>query len=613
MAVIGNKGSGKSALADIIGLLGDSANGDSFSFLNQDKFQQPKDNKAKHFEAEITWESSGKAKRCLDDAVDPSALESVKYVPQKYLERVCNELGTGTESSFTRELRPVIFSHIDEADRLGHDDLDSLLQYHTEETNAAIDLLRKDLRVAIEIVVSLEERLSPGHRKTLENQREMKQRELATHDSTKPVEVPKPTADPATAHAQAELEGRITALQAEVSTLNEELVTLTGGRAKAKKRVAAADRLLERIVNLEKSVRTFRDESTVDCAELGIDIASIVKVEIFKNLVTTPKDHAAEEIKQAVAALNPDTPDTPAWKKRNKEKEVEQLKLKLDEPQRLYQQYLTALATWTTKRSELIGDSEKVGSLRHIESHLAAIKELPTELKTAKDNCLKIAQAIYQKISSLAASYRHVYQPVQRFITDHPLAEGRFDLQFEAAIVPAGFEKGFLDLINQGRRGSFCGQDEGIARVKRLLRETDFATEDGLRSFLLTIQKSVTRDMRQEKPEPVPLDSQLKKGVTSARLYEYLYSLDYLKPHYTLRWAGKEIEQLSPGERGTLLLVFYLLIDRSEVPLIIDQPEENLDNQTVFDILVPSIKEAKNRRQIIIVTHNPNLAVVCDA
>ena len=389
VAVIGNKGSGKSALADIIGLLGDSPNGHSFSFLNQEKFQQPKDNKAKHFEAEITWESHGKAKRCLDDAVDPSALESVKYVPQKYLETVCNELGTGTESSFTRELRSVIFSHIDEADRLGHDDLDSLLQYHTEETNAAIDLLRKDLRVAIETIVSLEERLSPGHRKTLENQREMKQRELATHDSTKPVEVPKPTADPATAHAQAELEGRITALQGEVAKLNEELVTLTGGRAKAKKRVAAADRLLERIVNLEKSVRTFQDESAVDCAELGIEVASIVKVEIFKNLVTNPKDQAADEIKQAVAALNPDTPDTPAWKKRSKEKEVEQLKLKLDEPQRLYQQYLTALATWTTKRSELIGDVDKVGSLRHIESQLAATKELPAELKTAKDNCLK--------------------------------------------------------------------------------------------------------------------------------------------------------------------------------------------------------------------------------
>ena len=44
-----------------------------------------------------------------------------------------------------------------------------------------------------------------------------------------------------------------------------------------------------------------------------------------------------------------------------------------------------------------------------------------------------------------------------------------------------------------------------------------------------------------------------------------------------------------------------------------DQPEENLDNESVFEILVPYVKEAKQRRQIILVTHNPNLAVVCDA
>ena len=145
------------------------------------------------------------------------------------------------------------------------------------------------------------------------------------------------------------------------------------------------------------------------------------------------------------------------------------------------------------------------------------------------------------------------------------------------------------------------------------MREAEFGTEEGLRSFLQAMEKHLTHDMRQEKPEPVALGGQLKKDVTSAKLYQYLYSLDYLKPHYTLRWAGKDIEQLSPGERGTLLLIFYLLIDRSEVPLVIDQPEENLDSQTVYTILVPSFKEAKNRRQIIVVTHNPNLAVVCDA
>ncbi len=61
------------------------------------------------------------------------------------------------------------------------------------------------------------------------------------------------------------------------------------------------------------------------------------------------------------------------------------------------------------------------------------------------------------------------------------------------------------------------------------------------------------------------------------------------------------------------MLIFYLLIDRENVPLVIDQPEENLDNETVAELLIPAVSHAKKHRQIILVTHNPNLAVVCDA
>jgi hypothetical protein len=66
-------------------------------------------------------------------------------------------------------------------------------------------------------------------------------------------------------------------------------------------------------------------------------------------------------------------------------------------------------------------------------------------------------------------------------------------------------------------------------------------------------------------------------------------------------------------DAGRLLLVFYLLVDKSNTPIIVDQPEENLDSQTVYRLLIPVIKEVKKRRQIIMVTHSPNIAVVCDA
>lgn len=613
VAVIGNKGNGKSALADIIAMLGDSSAGSCFSFLNQEKFRQPRDNKARHFTAEITWESGGTAESALDSDVDPSAVASVKYVPQSYLERICNELETADENSFTQELRSVIFSHIDEPDRLGHQNLEALLKYHTEETAAAITLSRKELEAAIQTVVALEQRLMPSYRKTLANQLEMKRRELASHEATKPVEVPKPEATPATAAAQAEIERNIGEVRAEISKLDGEISAANSRRAKAAKRVAAADRLLGRIANLEKDIRAFQADSALDCAEIGLDVNTILKVELSSAPVAEARAIAANDIKIAAEAVKPDNRAGYAWKKAEKEKELDRLRATLDAPQQNYQRFLVQVEAWSKKRSEIIGDETTTESLRYIEHQLACLDGLPQELNVAKAHCLDLAVAIFQEIMALTAHYRTVYQPVQRFITEHHLAKDQFHLQFEAAISPIGFESGFFDLINQGRRGSFCGQEEGATRVRQLLREAEFSNEGGLRLFLLAVEKQLAYDMRQEKHEPMVLDTQLKKGVTAARLYEYLYSLDYLHPHYTLRWADKDIEQLSPGERGTLLLVFYLLIDRSEIPLIIDQPEENLDNQTVYDILVPSIKEAKNRRQIIIVTHNPNLAVVCDA
>lgn len=60
-------------------------------------------------------------------------------------------------------------------------------------------------------------------------------------------------------------------------------------------------------------------------------------------------------------------------------------------------------------------------------------------------------------------------------------------------------------------------------------------------------------------------------------------------------------------------MIFYLLVDKGRNPIILDQPEENLDNETVVSLLVPVLNEAKKKRQIIMITHNANLAVVCDA
>lgn len=56
-----------------------------------------------------------------------------------------------------------------------------------------------------------------------------------------------------------------------------------------------------------------------------------------------------------------------------------------------------------------------------------------------------------------------------------------------------------------------------------------------------------------------------------------------------------------------------MLSSNSDKPLIIDQPEDNLDGEFIYTTLVPVLRLAKERRQVIIVTHNPNVAVLGDA
>ena len=149
--------------------------------------------------------------------------------------------------------------------------------------------------------------------------------------------------------------------------------------------------------------------------------------------------------------------------------------------------------------------------------------------------------------------------------------------------------------------------------LEEMRADYDFTKADDTIAFVEKVITHLERDMRTAQEGKMSVVSQLRKHVEIKKLYDYMWTLAYLEPEYSLKLDGKDLSQLSPGERGTLLLVFYLLVDKSNKPIIVDQPEENLDNQTVYRLLIPVIKEVKKRRQIIMVTHSPNIAVVCDA
>ena len=88
---------------------------------------------------------------------------------------------------------------------------------------------------------------------------------------------------------------------------------------------------------------------------------------------------------------------------------------------------------------------------------------------------------------------------------------------------------------------------------------------------------------------------------------------DYDNVIYTVEMDGDLIESMSPGKKALVLLKLLISLDKSKYPILIDQPEDDLDNLSIVSDLVSFIKERKHDRQIILVTHNANLVLGCDA
>lgn len=138
VSVIGNKGNGKSAIAEIIGWLSDSKNYTKFAFLNSKKFL--KNRLANNFTAKITWiDNQVSMKENLGAQPDLNNVERVQCIPQQYFEEIC----TDTElEKFTTEINGVIFSRLSEEDKEGARSFEELIDKYTRISEQNISLMQ---------------------------------------------------------------------------------------------------------------------------------------------------------------------------------------------------------------------------------------------------------------------------------------------------------------------------------------------------------------------------------------------------------------------------------------------------------------------------------------
>jgi len=195
----------------------------------------------------------------------------------------------------------------------------------------------------------------------------------------------------------------------------------------------------------------------------------------------------------------------------------------------------------------------------------------------------------------------------QRFALRKQIAE-RLSSQFPSirvTMTQAADLQEYQRLVTEALKGSGVKQGAAAERLCQLFLPSELAevvAQNGLNTLM---QRSGFDEDRSKK-----VLSALRGGGTHYTIESV--ALDDLPSIELLDGDSfKESTHLSTGQRCTTILP--ILLTQSERPLLIDQPEDNLDNAFVYETIVRALRTIKGSRQVIFVTHNPNIPVLGEA
>jgi len=235
------------------------------------------------------------------------------------------------------------------------------------------------------------------------------------------------------------------------------------------------------------------------------------------------------------------------------------------------------------KRLKLIGRKEKL-----LKEKLDLRKELGKKLREEYERQKQIIEEAWHSIFSRIENPEHK-NVVEKILSNRGIeitGQIKFDLhKFNEKL------KTYLDL--RTFRGDNPSEDLGISDID---------------SYWRFIEEDLGKYIEGEKSSHIKRDKNLGELFFNLKeRREYLHTI----PEIT--YNGKTLDKLSAGQKGTLYLLLQLATKTFSTPLIIDQPEDDLDNEFITKELVNLFKELKKYRQMIIVTHNANLVVTADA
>lgn len=291
----------------------------------------------------------------------------------------------------------------------------------------------------------------------------------------------------------------------------------------------------------------------------------------------------------------------------------------VDDAARDYEELIDAL------RAEGVSDPSEYGRLvqkrARLDGELRRLESLETERK-------RLAGVARDQRRELQDKRRAVSDARARFL-EETLAQNRFvhircrDYGQEPRVVERSLRE-VLDVLDERFANDVLTMDEDraedgiVARLLTCLPDDPMRRRVEFENRLGDLKRRIEEAAAGGDPFGGAFNNFLARecGKTPHLLDRLLawFPEDALIVEYSRLGDGKDfqpIEQASAGQRSAAMLAF--LLAHGEAPLVLDQPEDDLDNHLIYDLVVRQIRENKSRRQIIVVTHNPNIVVNGDA
>ncbi len=573
VSIIGQKGSGKSALADLIAFAAGSWEQDDTSFLHRARGH------LNGMKIVLNWADNRVCDGVVGKPREPD--KHVRYLSQNYVERICAKDGVTKE--LVREIENVIFNYLDPTNTLNASDFDQLRAIKTESVRSEGERLRAEIQLVIREECSVRDLVA----KLPEKQTRLKTLNEERIGLAK--QMPK------------------AATAAEKKVLDD-LQAKRGALTRAQQQAASEKQNLQRVLDLKTRLSAFKGqmdrfyrELEPALAEIGVPEAERVNFQPqFQGDVDAPLKKRTEAINGKLAAIEGGEP--PADNTIKKLQADIELLMKSETADKARQertkQIQTRIAAINAEVERLTVEIENIDKV-----------ERPKIVKLASKR-LDAYTAYFANLGMEQMTLEALYEPVRDQLSAQALLKGK-ELEFAirwSADMNKWLERGSA-LFDQ-RRAIPYGTFEGLSEAARTKLLPAWASGDPLQ--IGAAFEDFFSEFR--KPENAQWKSYVRGNVTMEDLLTWLYEVDHISLEYGLKFNGADLESLSPGTKGIVLLILYLGMDTNDTrPLIVDQPDENLDNESIYNLLTPYFRAAKVRRQIIVITHNPNLVVNSDS